>query len=390
MKFNPITLFFLAPLIYSIDGDPYRTYEVLAAAGLFLAIFMKRNFHKTHTLDIISIFLFSGFLIIQQFFIRAGDLIFGINFFVTFIAAFLPFWLLRSVHWHYPSLESGLLNGINLLFWIAFLMISLSYFTGIGERYSGGIAGYRAFGFLGDSFSAVMVFFFLFYMINGSKNRTFISGIVILMMGAKAAIVMVIFCMALYFTFIKKSAIHKFFGVAQVICLASIPFGFDWLMSNLQNLEFSMMNRLLSYGIGIQYFLESPIFGIGINGGLLRTSDEAAVLAESLGIANYFPVYQVQNPYLRILSETGLIGFFLLMTFVYFLVRQSIRSIKSAMIFPDSTERSIIFAASLWTIGFVSVYQTTGWFLAGHPQLTWLLMFSSISIILVERKVRWS
>lgn len=387
MKFSPIIFFFLSPLIYSIDGDPYRTLEVLSVTLLSLILFIRRTIYKTFILDIISMFLFSGFLIVQQFFIGSGDLGFGINFFIVFIAAFAPFWMLRSTHWYYRDLEGDLTKGINLLFWIAFLSISVSFFTGMGERYNGGIAGYRAFGFLGDSFSAVMVFLILFYMINNYKYYAFMSGLVLIMMGGKTAIVMVVFCMTLYLLFIKKSATSKVLGVALGTCLVTVPLVLGVIVSNLQNVEFSMMNRLISYKLGIEYFLESPVFGIGINQGLGRSRYDAISLAEAEGITNYFPVYQVQNAFLRTLSETGLIGFSLMLMFVYFLSSRAVKSIRSAMLLPESIERSIIFAAGLWVIGFVCVYQTTGWFVAGHPQLTWLLMFSTISIVLAERKL---
>ena len=387
MKFSPIIFFFLSPLIYSIDGDPYRTLEVLSVALLSLILFIRRTIYKTFILDIISVFLYSGFLIVQQFFIGSGDLGYGINFFIVFIAAFAPFWMLRSTHWNYPGLERGLTKGINLLFWIAFLSISVSFVTGMGERYNGGIAGYRAFGFLGDSFSAVMVFLILFYMINNYKYYAFISGLVLIMMGGKTAIVMVVFCMTLYLLFIKKSATSKVLGVALGTCLVTLPLVLGVIVSNLQNVEFSMMNRMISYKLGIEYFLENPVFGIGINQGLGRSRYDAISLAEAEGITNYFPVYQVQNAFLRTLSETGLIGFSLMLMFVYFLLSRAVKSIRSAMLLPESIERNIIFAAGLWVIGFVCVYQTTGWFVAGHPQLTWLLMFSTISIVLAERKL---
>jgi len=387
MKFSPIIFFFLSPLIYSIDGDPYRTLEVLSVALLSLILFIRRTIYKTFILDITSVFLFSAFLIVQQFFIGSGDLGFGINFFIVFIAAFAPFWLLRSTHWYYRDFEGDLTKGINLLFWIAFLSISVSFVTGMGERYNGGIAGYRAFGFLGDSFSAVMVFLLLFYMINNDKYYAFMSGLVLIMMGGKTAIVMVFLCVALYLLFIKKSATSKVLGAALVTCLVTVPFVLDVIVSNLQHVEYSMMNRLISYKLGIEYFLESPVFGIGINQGLKRSMYDAISLAEAEGITKYYPVYQVQNAYLRTLSETGLIGFSLMLIFVYFLLSRAVKSIRSAMLLPESIERSIIFAAGLWVIGFVCVYQTTGWFVAGHTQLTWLLMFSTISIILAERKL---
>ena len=387
MKFNPIFYFFLTPLIYSVDGDPYRTYEVLAVALLFSAFFIRLTMYKTYILDIVCVFLFSSFLIIQQFFISNGDIFFGVNFFIAFMAAFIPFWMLRAAHWHYSGFEQGLKKAINLVYWVAILSISFSFITGFGERYIGGIAGYRAFGFLGDSFSPVMAFLFLFYLISDLKIRAFISFVVILMMGAKTTLIMLVFCVAIYYLLIKKTAIYKVTGAALVAFLGFFLLNFNTFIFNVGNIEFSMLNRLLSFQIGIQFFLESPIFGIGMNQGLLRAEFEAMMLAESEGIVNYFPVYQVHNPFLRILSETGLIGFSLFVTFIYVLLSNAFKSIRSAIPLSESIERNIIIATGIWVIGFVCVYQTTGWFVPGHPQLTWLLMLSTISVILVERKL---
>ena len=387
MKFNPIFYFFLTPLIYSVDGDPYRTYEVLAVALLSSVFFIRLTMYKTYILDIVCVFLFSSFLIIQQFFISNGDIFFGVNFFITFMAAFIPFWMLRSAHWHYSGFEQGLKKAINLVFWVAVLSISFSFFTGFGETYVGGIAGYRAFGFLGDSFSPVMVFLFLFYLISDLKFRAFISLVVIIMMGAKTALIMLVFSVAIYFMFIKKTATNKITGAALAGLLGIFLLNFNTFFTNVGNTEFSMINRLLSYQIGYQFFVESPVFGIGMNQGLLRVESEAMLLAESKGIDNYFPVHQVHNSFLRILSETGLIGFSLFVIFIYVLLSNAFKSIRFAIPLSESIERNIIIAGSIWVIGFVCVYQTTGWFVPGHPQLTWLLMLSTISVILVERKL---
>jgi hypothetical protein len=41
----------------------------------------------------------------------------------------------------------------------------------------------------------------------------------------------------------------------------------------------------------------------------------------------------------------------------------------------------------LWVISFLLFYQTTGWFEAGHPQLSWLLLFSTLSRVFSRRSI---
>jgi O-antigen ligase len=380
---SPLMFLFLSPLIYSIDGDPYRAYEVVFVSLIIFLMFIRSSIFKTTFLDILAMVLFSALLIIQQFFLDNGNPFLGIKFFITTIAAFVPFWLIRSVHWRYHNVERIFERSIKFLFWLASISILLSFFTGMGERYTGGIAGYRAFGYMGDSFSAVMVFLLLFYALEGSKFHTAMCIIVIVMMGGKAAILMLIFCFIIYWLFVKKSIVYKFFGLASIML---VPMLIGLIMNALPLIELSIANRIISYELGVQYFLESPIYGIGINQGLERVGYDSVDLAKVKGIDSYFEVHQVQNAYLRTLSETGLIGFSLMMLVVYFWTVSALKSIRFARLLPKSSERSMIYAGGIWVIGFVAVYQSTGWFLAGHPQLSWLLMFSTLSIILADRK----
>jgi hypothetical protein len=53
----------------------------------------------------------------------------------------------------------------------------------------------------------------------------------------------------------------------------------------------------------------------------------------------------------------------------------------------DPCQRAIVQASSLWVIAFVLFYQTTGWFEAGHPQLSWLLLFSTVSSMFSRRPI---
>lgn len=387
-----VIFFFLSPLFYSFDGDPFRAYEVVTVALIIFLFFIRSVIFKTKVFDIILVIFFSIFLLLQCFYlIDEGSLFLGLKFLITTIAVFFPFWLLRSVHWRFENLEIDIEKGIEILFWITTVSIFSSFFFGIGEIYTPGLLGYRAFGYLGDSFSPVVVFLLLFFAFQGSKLRTITCILILLMMEAKAAMLMAVFCFSLYFFIIQKNK-SRFLSLSLIGFVALLPIIF--LLPSLfeissilfPNLEYTFSNRTISFAVGIQYFLENPIFGIGINQGLNRVHEDSNLYAQLELIDSYYQVYQVQNAYLRVLSETGLIGFSLMISLIIFWLINALKSLKIANSITKSSSQSMIYASSIYLIGFVIIYQSTGWFIAGHPQLTWLLMFSTLSMILAERK----
>lgn len=389
---DPVIFFFLSPLFYSIDGDPFRAYEVVTVALIIFLLFNQRIIFKTKAYDIVVVLLFSIFLLFQcLYLIDDGSLFLGLKFFTVTIAAFFPFWLLRSVHWRYENLEITLERCVKLLFWITTVSIFSSFFLGIGERHNLGILGYRAFGFLGDSFSPVVVFLLLFFAFQGSKFHTLTCVLILLMMEAKAAIIMAVVSFALYFLVYRTDRVRNvtlsLLGFLFLLPFISLlPIGFESVSNIVPNVEYTLANRSISYALGVQYFLDNPIFGIGINQGLDRVYEDSTFYAQSELIDSYYAVFQVHNAYLRILSETGLIGFSLMMLLVIFWIKNALKSLKISNSIPKSSTQSMIFASSIYVIVFLVSYQTTGWFIGGHPQLTWLLMFSTLSMILADRK----
>ncbi len=380
-----LTFFFLTPLLYSIDIGPYWQYEVLLVAFVVTVMFMRSRIARESYLDVGLVLLYALHLIVQQFFIDQGNVTFGIQFFIATLIAYIPFWVVRGTHWHIRDLTLGFRTGIHALFWITFLSIVSSYFLGIGERYPSGIAGYRAFGYLGDSFTPVIVFLLLYFVF---ERRYLFVGLcfgTLLMTGGKAALMLSVVSLAIYVILLSRSTLIRMLAVLTtgLLTLLSINLSnLSWLDAKF---EYSLNNRLFSIQIGLEYFRENPIFGIGINQALDRISYDVDRLAASLQTTAYYPVYKISNAYVSALAETGIVGFAFLILLALFWIVRAVRSARIALKLPLSAERSIILAGSLWTIAFLTTYQTTGWFLSGHPQLSWLLMFSTVSYILSQR-----
>ena len=377
--------FFLAPLFYSMDNDPYRAYEVVLVAIVFSVLFMRSRMARIDLFEFRVVVTYSLLLVIQQSYIDNGDLNFGFKFMIATLGAFMPFWVLRSSHWNLPDIMTPLSRAINVLFVIVVLSFFSSFFLGIGEHYEGGFLGRRAFGYLGDSFTPVVIFLIVFYSLERRWAFAFLSFVCLLMTGGKAGIVMVTATLTFYYIFISKSVVARLLFISVTILLFVLPVGIDDATQNIRNFEYSLNNRLLSFQVGWEYFKSNPIVGIGINQALGNVDYDAALLARSMGVNNFFPVHQIHNAYIRSLAETGIIGFGLLLLLVFYWVRVGMRAVLCARSLAPCTERSFLIATGIWVICFVLGYQTTGWFLSGHPQLTWLLVFSTYATILHDR-----
>ena len=354
----------------------------MLVAMLSIALFGRSRISSSILPDVFLVVGYSSLLVIQQFFIPGGTFNFGLNFFVATVAAFMPCWMIRTTERYCPHITKPIQSGIMVLFWVAFLSIATSFLFGIGERYAnGGILGARAFGLLGDSFSPVNVFLVLFFIFN--RQFTFAAMVVVLMLmtGGKSALLMLIISLMLHIFFVSRSVVAKIFLAVGMLILALFQFEMVDILNSVQNFQFSFNNRLFSIEVGLNYFRENPWFGIGINQALHRIGDDVDALARQLGETQYFPVYQIHNAYIRSLAETGAIGFMCLAGLVLFWVSKSVGAIRVARGVPRSVERSITLASSYWIISFTLAYQSTGWFLSGHPQLAWLLIFFTFSTL---------
>lgn len=381
-------IFFLSPLAYSQDGDSLRAYKVVLVALVFSLVFVRQRIKPIEKLELGVVMIYSVMLIVQQMIMPAGDLFFGFKFFVATVAAFFPFWVLRSTHWSVSDVITLLRRSIDILLLIVVLQIFSCFFFGVGERYEGGLLGFRAFGFLGDSFTPVITFLVLYYWIDRRWSYTTLAFVCLVMTGGKMAIAMLATMVAIHFYLSVRSTIKPILIIAGMLALLVVWVKPYWLLEiffNIRNFEFTLNNRLFSLQVAWMYFQENPIVGIGINEGLYRVREDTDFLADSLGIDNYFPVYQVHNTYLRVLSETGLVGFCLLLMLVFYWVKGAVLALRVSSSLPRCSERAFLAASGLWVICFVLGYQTTGWFVNGHPQLTWLLMFSTFNAVILER-----
>ena len=380
--------FFLSPLAYSQDGDSQRAYWVVLIALVFTWLFLRQRIKSIEKFEPYVVLIYSTMLIIQQMIIAKGDIFFGLKFFVATVAAFFPFWVLRSTHWYVLDVVTPLRRSIDILFLIVVLQIFSSFFFGVGERYEGGLVGFRAFGFLGDSFTSVITFLVLYFWLDRKWIYTTLALACLLMTGGKMGILMMAAMFAIHFSLFSRSAVKPLFIIAGMFVLMKTLVNPYWpldILSNIKNFEFALNNRLFSFQVGWTYFQENPIIGIGINEGLYRVREDTDVLADSLGIDNYFAVGQVHNAYLRTLSETGLIGACLLLMLVFYWVKGAVRALRVSRGLPLCPERAFLAASGIWVICFTLGYQTTGWFENGHPQLAWLLMFSTFNSIILER-----
>lgn len=380
--------FFLSPLVYSQDGDSRRAYSVVLIALVFTCLLLRPRIKYITKFEPSIVLIYSTMLIIQQMIIAEGDIYFGLKFFVATVAAFFPFWVLRSTHWYVFDVVTPLRRSIDILFLIVVLQISSSFFFGVGERYAGGFVGFRAFGFLGDSFTPVITFLAMYFWLDRKWIYTTLALACLLMTGGKMGIFMAAAMFAIYFSLFARSAVKPLFRIVGMFTLVATLVNPYWLLdifANIKNFEFALNNRLFSLQVGWTYFQENPIIGIGINEGLNRVREDTDVLADSLGIDNYFAVGQVHNAYLRTLSETGLIGACLLLMLVFQWIKGAVRALRVSCGLPRSPERAFLAASGIWVICFTLVYQTTGWFENGHPQLAWLLMFSTFNSIILER-----
>ncbi|WP_163848991.1 O-antigen ligase family protein [Pseudooceanicola aestuarii] len=380
-----VTLFFLSPLIYSMDNDPWRAWEVLILGGLFSIWFLHRRVGPVPRGEITLACTYALLLLVQQIAIPGGTFSFGLKFLVATLAAFLPFWVLRATHWNISELMAPLARGVEVLAILATLSIMVSFALGIGEYSQGGFLGRRAFAWLGDSFTPVLVFPICYFLLQRRGLAAAFCLLALLMTGGKAGLVMLLAASALLILIGTGSPILRLGLGAALLILLLLPRDVQEAFQNIRNFQFSLNNRLFSLQIGLEYARESPFWGIGINRGLGSVGPDVDVLARSLGVTQFFPVNQIHNAYVRTLAETGIPGLMLLLSLVAIWLRNACRGIAAARRLAPCPERSFLLASSVWVICFVLVYQTTGWFLHGHPQLCWLLIFTTFGPILHDR-----
>lgn len=380
-----LVLLIFTPLIYSMDNDPYRAYKVITIGVLFLLIATPNLLRKSLWISngLFYIIPLTLFIAVQPIFVQGALIGYNLNYIVVLLSCFIPSLYLSSLNFdRIPNLDTFIQKLLEILFVVAVVSLVISIFTGYGEFYLGdGVLQRRAFAWLGDSFSPVMVFFLYYYSFMRMKSRAIISAICLLfVMQAKMAMGVAILGYLTYKWIFGSNLVRISIAAIIAVLIFSAEIIYGEITSGIHNYDFTFNNRLLSYQAALEFFKSSPLFGVGANQTfkLLTTGFDPSILKSYESNMAFYEFYQIHNSYLRILAELGFVGFIFLLAFVVAIVRRSFFILKSVRVLKSSENRSLTMACCLWLISFVLFYQTTGWFEPGHPQLAWLVCFLTL------------
>lgn len=389
-----LALLIFSPLVYSVDGDPYRAIEVVIVGMLSLLIAIPNMYRLTPSVRSgMAYVLAIAFLIaVQPAFVERASFIYNLQFIVVLLACFLPSLYLSNCN---PIRAAGgivfVYKALRGLFGVSLVSLIVSSVAVVGEVYTeGGAFQQRAFSWLGDSFSPVMVFFFYYHLFRRNAIGVLLSAAcIVIIMQAKMAIGMATLGYLIYLFMFGKRTFRLFLAAVVALGVLFLPVIFKLAAANIHGFEYTLNTRLFSFDAGWAFFQSSPWFGVGANQTFSLLSEGFDVTAFDRFDSDlpFYEFFQIHNSLIRMLAELGLVGFLLFAAFCMAIIRQSQAILASAHASPRSDSRALLMACALWLISFVLFYQTTGWFEPGHPQLSWLITiftlmkFTSRSII---------
>ena len=375
-------LFFLIPLSYSIDNDPYRTWEVLFWGGFTMLLSFSSSARFRTEPKLIVIFAYAAVLIFQQFLIPDGRPWFGAQYALVFAAAMLPSIVLRWLSWSMDDFNRYWHAAIRGLSLVILVNVGGGFLLGWGELYLGGQSGGRYFGYLGDAISPVIVFPLIYFFLERRYGWMALMLGALMLTGGKTAMLLLVAAPFLMVV-VRMRPLMQFLAICAVLAFVLIS---ESLLNELvlavwndPHTSYSINTRQLSNEAGWDYFKSSPIWGIGINQSIIYVTPDADALARYNVITAYWPVYQIHNAFIRALAETGVIGLGVLVGLCVLLIRRSLSALRIASDSAPSRCRSIVISGGIWTVLFISVYQSTGWFEHGHPQFAWLLVIEPLT-----------
>jgi len=393
-----LSFLIFSPLVFSVDGDPYRAYEVVSIGLLFTLIKMSEMekmalFCKSGIPYIIGI---TGLIIIQPALLKTAEFFFNVKIATTFIACFVPVLFFSNCDAKATTNQVKFIaKALNLVFTIVLVSLALSYTTSIGETHGEGLFR-RAFAWLGDSFSPVMAFFFYYFAFQNKLIKAAIAALcVIFIMQAKMCAAMMALGYLTYLLIISgfMSRLQKLFLYIGIGCCVSIGVILftsqqDYFKDASNSSTLSWNTRLLSCEAGLAFFRLSPWLGVGANQTftLLDKEFDIKELDSFEKEALFFEVHQVHNSFIRVLAELGIVGFLLFVGFCIAIISESYAVLVETYPLPRSDLRALLMACGLWLISFVLFYQTVGWFEPGHPQLAWLVCFLTLMNFCIKAK----
>lgn len=377
----------LVPFVYSADEDPYRAWEVVGVGAIALLLAGVLSFKMRFQADHLLVIAYCVLLVAQPLLIPGFSLWFGFQYAIVMLAAFVPAWIIVGIRWRPLDFEAGVDIGMRLIAIVIVLNIVGGRLLAFGESYVSELnQGGRSFGFLGDSISPVIIFPMIYFAVQGRLLWAAVLVIALVLTGGKTAMLMAMLVLPLLLLtrgprFVQIASMLAMFFIGFLVYPAMESFVAQLIRDD--TVAYSWNTREISYRVGWQYFIENPWVGVGINQSMQDIKLDADEVAYFDGITRYFNVYQIHNPYVRALAETGVFGFGIL---VGFSVVWSLRSLSSLHVLRARRGaeaprlRALVLASSLWPILFITTYQTTGWFEHGHPQLAWLLIVNALGV----------
>jgi len=332
------------------------------------------------------IIVYAAVLLLQQYLIPDGQLWFGAQYASGFSLQFGSSLACDKLDIVVDGrlltvVGTSAIKALSLVFLVSILG---SFLLGWGESHIGGLAGGRYFGYLGDSISPVLVFPLIYFFLERRYGWVILMLGMMLLTGGKAAAVLLA-AVPFFMLSLRLRPLVQFIVISAITLTALLlDASFSDLMRAITNdpfLSYSANTRTLSIEVGLEYFKDSPIWGIGINQSMLEISSDSDTMASRAGIIEYWPVEQIHNPFIRALAETGVIGFSVLVGLCVLLIRRAFSALRVATGSVPSRCRSIVIAGGIWTVLFIVFYQSTGWFEHGHPQFAWLLTIAAITSV---------
>lgn len=381
IRYVALTIALVAPLLYANDGDPYRAYEVALIGMLLLVIAVTCNdsFTFRRAPGNTWIVLLVAYVAVQPLF-GAGDAAFNVKYALALLMAFAPLFALQALGPYGVQGRRHCDRVLRLMFWLIAASIAVSYATGAGEVYEGAsLLQRRAFAWLGDSIGPAFVFFAFYFMFSGRRISLAAALLCLLLMQAKMSILMLLLgLLVLYLLRHRRNRILLATGIAFALLVAySAPFWAGWLAEvAINNLDYSINNRLLSFAAGLLYIQRSPIVGVGIDQttALLLNEFDLRSLASFSEDTVYYEILQIQNTFIRTAAELGIVGLVLLLGLCVAILRVSLRVLMLETTLPYRAMAPLAAASALWLVTFIVFHQTTGWLQTGHPQLAWLVV----------------
>lgn len=381
-----IVLLILSPLVYSGPGY-IRLYAALAIATASCVLFVLHGM-RLRAPEIVFVAMYATTLILQSLVIPDVWFTLAAGHGLFMVAMFVPSWAIFSSRHHLKRFEDAAVWALNLLSAITIVSIYVSFFFGVGTIVDAGAGVQRAFAWLGDRYTPVIVLLIIFFTLQERWLHVLALVGALLMTGGKSG-VLLLFLTPLTYAFVTPMPLRRKMVVIVLLILfvVSIYAGRDLVLTKLfPGADWALSSRMLANQVGILYFLDSPWLGVGID----RSIYESVFIAESIidfARLDAYTMPRIHNAFVRTAAELGIPGLAALLGLCGLWIWRCSRILVRAYLWRPSAARNLCIAGALWSMSFVMFYQTVDWFMGGENQLAWLLMILAITETVFRRQI---